>query len=94
MTMDAWVGLGIIGFVPAYVVLQAVALLRLRGGFRTKAARPLVPMGAVVAFTIFAFLEGSNLFPLMLILAAPIAFLYLVAVLIGPGRPGRSSLPR
>ena len=68
--------------VPGYVVLQAVALWRWRGGWRVAAAIPGVPMAAVVLYTIVAFSAGSNLFPLVLIFSAPPALLYLVILMI------------
>jgi hypothetical protein len=71
-----------------YFILQPFAILRTRGGWRWAAAAPLVPMGAVVLYTIFAFLAGSNLFPLFLVFLAPPAFLYLLAVWIAARASG------
>jgi hypothetical protein len=68
--------------VPGYFLLQPFAIWRTRGRWRWAAAAPLVPMGAVVLYTIFAFLAGSNLFPLFLIFLAPPAFLYLVVLVL------------
>jgi hypothetical protein len=42
----------------------------------------LVVMVPIVGQAILAFLAGSNLWPLLLILVSPIAFFYLVAVAI------------
>lgn len=67
--------------IPAYFVLQVVLLWRLRDGWRKAIAVPVIPMLAVVAYTIFAYLDGSNLFPLVLIFAAPIALIYLLVIL-------------
>jgi hypothetical protein len=75
------VGFGITAGVPLYFVLQAWLLWRLRGGWRGAAAIPLLPMAAVLAYTFYAFLDGSNLFPLVLIFTAPIAALYLLAIM-------------
>jgi len=73
-----------------YAVAQVFALWRLRAGWRLAAAIPLVPMGAVVLYTIWAYSRGSNLFPLMLIFTSPLALLYLL-VLIVAGRRLRAA---
>ena len=89
---DQWVGgplgtlmltaaRGMMMAVPLYFVLQAWLLWRLHGGWRKAAAAPLWPMGLVLAYTVCAFLDGSNIFPLVLIFTAPLAFLYLLALL-------------
>jgi hypothetical protein len=66
--------------VPGYFVLQGWLLWSLSGGWRRAAAAPLLPMGAVLVYTVYAFLDGSNIFPLVLIFTAPMAFLYLVII--------------
>jgi len=68
--------------VPGYFVLQGWLLWSLSGGWRTAAAAPLLPMGAVLVYTVYAFLDGSNIFPLVLIFTAPIAFLYLAIIVV------------
>jgi hypothetical protein len=67
---------------PGYLVLQALALWRLRGGWRLAAAIPAVPMALVLAYTVVAFRAGSNLSPLVLIFTIPLALLYLLIVLL------------
>ena len=67
--------------VPVYIVLQLVALWRMRGGWRVAAAVPAVPMGLVLVYTLLAMLAGSNLFPLMLLFASPPAAVYLIGLL-------------
>ncbi len=67
--------------VPGYFVLQGWLLYSIRGGWLYAAAAPLLPMAAVLVYTVYAFNKGSNLFPLVLIFTAPIAFIYLLAVL-------------
>lgn len=67
--------------IPAYFILQIVLLWRMRNGWRKAAAVPVAPMVAVVAYTIYAFLDGSNLFPLVLIFTAPLALIYLLVIL-------------
>jgi len=66
--------------VPAYFFLQYFTLARYRGGWRMAALAPLVVMLPLVGHAILAFLAGSNLWPLLLILVSPIAFLYLVVL--------------
>ncbi len=67
--------------VPLYVVLQAVALAR--PGDRTPAALlPLTVMVPLFAYAGVAFARESNLWPLPLLFASPVAVLYLAAVLL------------
>jgi hypothetical protein len=73
---------GLMWSAPAYFVLQAVALWRWDGGWRTAAMIPLLPMAAVLLYTIVAYRAGSNLFPLVLIFSSPPALLYLVVLMI------------
>jgi hypothetical protein len=79
--------------VPGYFLLQCLVLWLWGGGWRKAAMAPLWPMGAVLAYTVYTFFDGSNLFPVVLIFTAPLAFLYLLLLLalrglgrlIGPG---------
>lgn len=66
--------------VPAYFILQILLLWRLRDSWRKAAAAPLVPMGLVLLYTIYAYHDGSNLFPIILIFASPVAVGYLTFV--------------
>jgi hypothetical protein len=68
--------------VPAYCLLQALALWRLRGGWRAAAIVPAVPMAGIVVHAVLAFLAQSNLFPLLLLFASPPASLYLMSLLL------------
>jgi hypothetical protein len=81
---------GIMWSVPAYFLLQMLALWRLRGRWRIAAIVPAVPMAAIVTHACLAFLAQSNLFPLFLLFASPPASLYLAFLLvvhwIGRGR--------
>jgi hypothetical protein len=79
--MESLLGLIAFAAVPAYPVLQIIALRTLTGGWRYAAAVPLLAMAPIVAFTAFAFNQQSNLWPLLLILASPVALLYLLAAL-------------
>ena len=66
--------------IPAYLILQAFTLLRFRGGWRKAAMVPLAGMVPLVLFTLFGFLVGANLWPLMLLFLTPIAFGYLIVL--------------
>ena len=72
----------VIWSVPGYFVVQAIALWRWRGGWRIAAAIPVLPMAAILLYTIVAFRAGSNLFPLVLIFTSPPALIYLVILTI------------
>lgn len=72
--------------VPLYVALQAVALARPE--CRAAAAVPLAVMVPVLAWSAVALAQGSNLWPLPLLLASPPAALLLAAVLLLSRRGG------
>jgi hypothetical protein len=65
--------------VPGYFILQFWLVRSWRGGWRIAA---LVPLGAVIPamiFSAFALSQGSNLWPLTVVLLAPFGFFYLLA---------------
>ena len=66
--------------VPAYFLLQAALTLRASGGWRKATLVPAVLMGPILVLTVLAFLAQSNLWPLLLLLTAPLACLYLVVL--------------
>ena len=66
--------------IPAYVVVQVVALMRSSGGSRTAAALPLFVMVPVFALTAVALVQESNLWPLLKLFAIPVALLYVAVV--------------
>ncbi|MFZ0738774.1 MAG: hypothetical protein WA002_01220 [Candidatus Acidiferrales bacterium] len=74
--------------IPTYFILQIVLLWRMHDGWRKVVAIPVVPMAIVVAYTIYAYLDGSNLFPLVLIFTSPVALIYLL-VIVGVKRTER-----
>ncbi|HTR35699.1 MAG TPA: hypothetical protein VMH80_07360 [Bryobacteraceae bacterium] len=78
----AGIGFAAMMTVPGYFVLQGVLLVRYSGGWRKAAAAPLILIVPALIYTVFAFLKGSNLFPIVLILASPFAFFYLLILLI------------
>jgi hypothetical protein len=66
--------------VPVYVVLQWYMLRKWEGGWRIAAFVPLIVMAPLLIYTALAFLAQSNLWPLLLILAAPPAYIYLLVL--------------
>jgi len=65
---------------PAYVMVQVVAVWRLRSGWRWASLVPLLPMIFVVAATVKAYNQQSNLWPLLLLFSSPVALLYVLAI--------------
>ena len=72
--------------VPLYVVLQVVALKR--PGSRVAGAVPLAVMVPVFVATVVGIVQQSNLWPLLLLMASPVAVLYLTVVLLTGRRAG------
>jgi hypothetical protein len=64
--------------VPGYFLLQAALTFWTSGGWRKATLAPAVIMAPILAYTVLAFAAQSNLWPLLLILSAPLACLYLV----------------
>jgi hypothetical protein len=75
--------------IPGYFILQIYLFLRSRGRWRTAVALPLVGTVPLIAYTLYALMAGSNLWPLMLLFSMPFAFVYLVAVWLAKGLWGR-----
>ena len=65
---------------PAYFFLQLFTAVRYRGRWRVLALVPLILMLPLAVHAGFAFAAGSNLWPVLLILAAPVACLYLLGL--------------
>ena len=61
-------------------LLQAALTSCTSGRWRKASLVPAVIMVPIVAFSALAFAAQSNLWPLLLILTAPLAFLYLAAL--------------
>lgn len=78
--MDLLLGVAVMLSLPGYAVLQWYAVRNWDGGWRTAALVPLAIMAVLVVHALFAFMAQSNLWPLMVILAAPPACLYLLAL--------------
>jgi hypothetical protein len=79
--------------IPAYVVLQVVALMRSSGGSRVAAVLPLFIMIPVFALTAVALVQESNLWPLWMLFSCPIAMLYVAVVALRARRSGTPFAP-
>jgi hypothetical protein len=66
--------------VPGYFILQAWLAHAWRGRWRRAALVPLILMVPAVLFALFALAQGSNLWPITVILQAPFALAYLLVV--------------
>jgi hypothetical protein len=66
---------------PIYIIAQMVAIFRLPGGWRWASLVPVIPMIYVVADTIKAFEQPSNLWPLPLLFSSPLALVYILLVI-------------
>lgn len=67
--------------IPGYIVLQIHMFRKYEDHWRKLALLPLWIMIPLFAYTLFALLAGSNLWPLMMLFLAPLACVYLLAVL-------------
>jgi hypothetical protein len=63
---------------PAYFFLQLLMAVRYRGRWLVLSLVPLLFMLPLAAHAGLAFAAGSNVWPLLLILASPVAFAYLL----------------
>src|SRR3954469_20308939 len=79
--------------VAAYLVLQAVVIARSSGPARWVAAAPLAVMIPIGVLTAVALAQESNLWPLLLLMASPVALLYVAAVGAFQWASGRRSPP-
>lgn len=66
--------------VAAYLVLQPVVIACSSGPARWVAAAPLAVMVPTGVLTVVALAQQSNLWPLLLLMASPVALLYVVVV--------------
>ncbi len=66
--------------VPAYLLVQAVAISRTSGGMRVAAALPLAVMVPMFVYTAVAFAQASNLWPLGLLFLSPLALVYVTVI--------------
>jgi len=70
------------GAVPAYFVLQTIALWRLRSGWLKASLLPVIPMILVFLYTLDAYNKESNLWPIVLIFISPLAAAYVLVILV------------
>ncbi|HET9417969.1 MAG TPA: hypothetical protein VFO30_01395 [Chthoniobacterales bacterium] len=61
-----------------YVLAQIFVPIRLRGAWRGLSLLPIPAMAYVVYATVGAFKEHSNMWPILLIIASPVAAFFLV----------------
>ena len=61
-----------------YLVLQPFLAYRFSGGWRVAALVPLIAIVPVIIYSGYGIATASNLWPLFLIISAPLAFLYLL----------------
>jgi len=66
--------------VPAYIIMQFFVIWRSSGSSRWIAALPLVVMIPIFVLTAVGFAQESNLWPLWLLFASPVALYYVVAI--------------
>ena len=78
--MEMLLGMIVMLGVPAYFVAQPMVLMRWQGRWRKWALMPLLLVIPAVAYSAFAFADGSNLWPITLIIAAAIGMIYLSVV--------------
>jgi len=74
------IGFLVMASVPLYFILQWWFAYTWVGGWRIASLVPLVVIGPAVAFSVFALAHGSNLWPLTVILLAPLCLVYLLIV--------------
>jgi hypothetical protein len=70
---------------PAYFFLQVLTAWRYRGQWRALALVPLLVMVPLAIHAGLAYASGAPGWPVLLVLAAPPAFLYLLLVAIAKG---------
>lgn len=63
-----------------YPILQFVVLRRVARRWRFWVFLPVLPMGYVLAITVYAFWKGSNVWPILMIFTSPPAVLYLLFI--------------
>jgi hypothetical protein len=81
--MSAWSTFFLAGWglpFTLYVIAQIVAVVRLRGRARIWAAVPIPFMVLVLYVTLNAFAQKSNLWPITMIFASPVALAYVLLV--------------
>lgn len=73
---DGWIQLMALSL-PLYLLLQLIVWRRWHGGWRRAGLAPLWVAVPLFAYTLFALLAGSGLWPVMLLFSGPLLFCYL-----------------
>jgi hypothetical protein len=68
--------------IPGYFILQFYLYRRWHNGWRKAALLPMWATIPILAYTLFALAQGSNLWPLVMLFTVPLAFLYLVGLIV------------
>ncbi|MFZ7128073.1 MAG: hypothetical protein ACOWWM_18085 [Desulfobacterales bacterium] len=66
--------------VPGYLILQVLLPLRFNGAWRKAALLPTLGSIPLILYTAWAFIAGSNLWPLAMLFLMPVGFVYLAAL--------------
>ena len=66
--------------IPAYFALQAWVLFAWRGGWRWSAVLPIVILAGLIVQAVLAYRQGSNLWPILVILFPILGFGYLALI--------------
>ena len=80
--MDWLIGELVMLAVPAYFFLQVLMAARYRERWLVLSLVPLLFMAPLAVHAALAFAAGSNMWPVLLILASPMAFAYLLGLAI------------
>ena len=79
--------------IPAYVVVQVIALMRSSTGSRMVAALPLFVMVPVFIHAVVGLVQESNLWPLLMLFTTPLALLYVTVVAVFARRSDTPLVP-
>lgn len=79
MGIEFFIGGWGLGF-AIYVVLQLVTVVSIKRNWRVIAMLPVPIMIGVLLWTIYAYRSGSNLWPIVMIFASPLAILGVLVI--------------
>jgi hypothetical protein len=80
--VDTILGLAMMAGLPLYVAAQIAAPVFLRGRWRIASLMPLLAVAPAAVHAGLALAAGSNLWPIVILFAAPLAFLYLCGLFV------------
>lgn len=78
--VDSWLDLFLVAMplvLIAWIAMQALAIRRLRGGWRLAAWVPAAAMGAALAIAVLGAAAGSNIAPIWVVFALPLCFAWI-----------------